>query len=793
MANELKIRVVFDTGGSKPMGDLPPKIKEVEGSLKDLELQWKKLDAIARSGFAVGSPEQITATANATAAYKKYSDALVLTGTSATKVRPQLDGMAHGSANAAMTLQALNYTVRDSPYFFRDFSLGILAIGNNLNPLIDGFIRMKQEAGGTGGALKTLAGMMTGPQGAIFGFSMLVTIIQAVTFAMAKNKSVAKEMGEGLDALLGDVDKTRENLRKYREELEKIGLLETPEKTDEIREAISKLIKEMNENVEKAEIYRQTWYNTMMLPVAGWIANVGMAIGRMFFDWDNKDNQKKLDLLTEGLHKLSQTSADVAGIFQSSVNGTLGDALKSLKFDDLTKLNTELGKLKGQLTADNKPGSINFGASWGWGTAEQIDKLQKKIHDILNPQKDKKDKTGKEFDDFAYLKPYLDELKKLEAQKPFAQTREEAEKLQEAIQKVNDEIDSFNNRISNEQKTSEAALKFKAELENNFQKELKKGIKDGADFQIEWDEKIAQHAAKTIHDELISKIESIKATYKKLYDDLDKDKRGTPEEKTVKKRELDKAQLGEINEAKIDSAYKAIEERMGNIKSMALSIGEDLFNAAINGKEGIDSMIKSIPILLAKLALRVGIETIINGLMADQKAEAAKLIIAQGTLATESGIAAGEMAITATSMTISAGAMTTAATAMTTAAIAMAAAKAIAGIPFFPFANGGIVGAQNGYIIPGTSYTGDKVPILANSGEMVLNLSQQQNLLKLLSAPVNPYNQMMMGRMDAMNMNMVSGQPTILIQSNVPGLEFTKKIINPAQAKLIRGNVISVS
>ena len=109
------------------------------------------------------------------------------------------------------------------------------------------------------------------------------------------------------------------------------------------------------------------------------------------------------------------------------------------------------------------------------------------------------------------------------------------------------------------------------------------------------------------------------------------------------------------------------------------------------------------------------------------------------------------------------------------------------------FADGGVVGAAKGYVIPGQSSYGDHVPIMANSGEMVLNLSQQQNLLKLLSAPVSSYNQMMMGRMDAMNMNMTSGQPTILIQTDIDGLKFTKRTINPAQAKLIRGNVISVS
>ena len=116
----------------------------------------------------------------------------------------------------------------------------------------------------------------------------------------------------------------------------------------------------------------------------------------------------------------------------------------------------------------------------------------------------------------------------------------------------------------------------------------------------------------------------------------------------------------------------------------------------------------------------------------------------------------------------------------------------LAGI--FGLENGGIVGkAANGYVIPGTSYSGDQIPIMANSGEMVLNTSQQMNMLKLLSAPTNSYNQMMMGKMDTMNMNMQSQQPTILIHSTIPGQKFTKEIVNPSQAKLIKGNIINVT
>ena len=72
--------------------------------------------------------------------------------------------------------------------------------------------------------------------------------------------------------------------------------------------------------------------------------------------------------------------------------------------------------------------------------------------------------------------------------------------------------------------------------------------------------------------------------------------------------------------------------------------------------------------------------------------------------------------------------------------------KAHAGIPFVGIALGlagvaAIIAAVSsmpkyatGGIVPGTSFTGDKVPALLNSGEMILNGSQQSNLFRMLNS-----------------------------------------------------------
>lgn len=51
---------------------------------------------------------------------------------------------------------------------------------------------------------------------------------------------------------------------------------------------------------------------------------------------------------------------------------------------------------------------------------------------------------------------------------------------------------------------------------------------------------------------------------------------------------------------------------------------------------------------------------------------------------------------------------------------------------FFPFARGGIVRAAGGFSVPGNNYSGDRVPALLNSGELVLNKAQQGNLASQL-------------------------------------------------------------
>jgi hypothetical protein len=90
---------------------------------------------------------------------------------------------------AEASLQNLGRIASDLPF-------GFIAIQNNLQPLVDSFGTLRQTAGGTGGALKALAGSLIGPAGLGVAFAAIST---ALTVAVQKYGS----FGAAVQALTG--------------------------------------------------------------------------------------------------------------------------------------------------------------------------------------------------------------------------------------------------------------------------------------------------------------------------------------------------------------------------------------------------------------------------------------------------------------------------------------------------------------------------------------------------------------------------------------------------------------
>ncbi len=90
----------------------------------------------------------------------------------------------------------MNWVIRDSPYIFNNFSMGVMALSNNIGPMIDGFQMVTKETGSMKAGIKTLFASMMGPMGLSIAFSIVIAAIQAYSFLSAKAGREAKEMGK---------------------------------------------------------------------------------------------------------------------------------------------------------------------------------------------------------------------------------------------------------------------------------------------------------------------------------------------------------------------------------------------------------------------------------------------------------------------------------------------------------------------------------------------------------------------------------------------------------------------
>lgn len=279
-----------------------------------------------------------------------------------TAVLPQLTT---GTANAGVALQNLNFVIRDSPYFFRDFSLGILAVGNNLNPLIDSMQRLKAEAAGVNQTLgQALVAALKGPAGVVLAFSALVTILQAVVFAMAKTKNEADDTKKSIDALSSAVDK----LLKVRSPFSSIFFDLKPEDLDNT-------IRELDAIIQKGQI-------TSKILQTG--ATVGTGETRVRIDTKElvKDTKDKIELDSKVIEKLKEEKT------QLEAQRRVYELLKSLGIDIVNKEKDKTKELEKQLKITGGDTTLEasakrvtfFGAATGTGQTERQNLVQPSLN-----------------------------------------------------------------------------------------------------------------------------------------------------------------------------------------------------------------------------------------------------------------------------------------------------------------------------------------------------------------------------------------------------------------------------
>ena len=118
-----------------------------------------------------------------------------------------LDQLPKSADNGANALFSLGQVTRDLPF-------GFIAIQNNLPQVIDSFGKLTKDAGGVGGAFKSIGASLIGPAGLSFAFG---AIISGVTALIQKYGS----LGEAMNAILGLSPKITEEQKLYNEETAK--------------------------------------------------------------------------------------------------------------------------------------------------------------------------------------------------------------------------------------------------------------------------------------------------------------------------------------------------------------------------------------------------------------------------------------------------------------------------------------------------------------------------------------------------------------------------------------------
>jgi hypothetical protein len=123
------------------------------------------------------------------------------------QVGKSLGGVKPGANEATQSLTNLSRIAQDAPF-------GFLGISNNINPLLESFQRLKASTGTTGGALKALAGSLTGAGGlglAVGIGSALLTVFGDRLFSTKKKveetEDATKKLKDSLNGVFSGVAK----------------------------------------------------------------------------------------------------------------------------------------------------------------------------------------------------------------------------------------------------------------------------------------------------------------------------------------------------------------------------------------------------------------------------------------------------------------------------------------------------------------------------------------------------------------------------------------------------------
>jgi hypothetical protein len=132
--------------------DLQAQLQKAENLLKQFEAALKKATNVGEINYLNNSIKTLNTTIST--------------------LGQQMNKVGRPASDATNALTNLSRVAQDAPY-------GFIGIANNLNPLLESFQRLSKDAGGAGGALKSMVAGLTGPAGIGIALGVVSSLIVA--------------------------------------------------------------------------------------------------------------------------------------------------------------------------------------------------------------------------------------------------------------------------------------------------------------------------------------------------------------------------------------------------------------------------------------------------------------------------------------------------------------------------------------------------------------------------------------------------------------------------------------
>jgi len=176
------------------------------------------------------------------------------------KTEVALKKLSPGSYQATQSLVDLSRVAQDAPY-------GFIGIANNINPLLESFQRLKASTGTTGGALKALAGSLTGAGGlglAVGVVSSLLVVFGDKLFGTSKKAKEAADELEKVKTVLGEVSRSFGEVQitagaDVADEIAKVNIL------SKVVQDQTKSYKERNNALEQLKSINKNYFGDLTL------------------------------------------------------------------------------------------------------------------------------------------------------------------------------------------------------------------------------------------------------------------------------------------------------------------------------------------------------------------------------------------------------------------------------------------------------------------------------------------------------------------------------------------------